>query len=375
MRDINAILAQFREISTNPHKQLDKITAEGKKAVGCIPYFYPEELVSACGMVPFGLWGAEMEVTEAKAYYPAFICSLLQTILEQGIRGMLDKLSAVIIPLSCDSMKNMRLNWACGVPQVPFIDMPMAQNRKIEGGKAYTTAVFRKIQAQLAEISGYNPSDDDIQAAIASYNKNRKALREFSALAGKHPELVTPSARCGVIKARYFMEVAEHTAMVEELNALLAEAPVEKWKGYKVVTTGIIADSKDLLKIFEDNKIAIVDDEVTHESIYFREDTPVLADPVRAMAERIGNIEGCSVLYDPGKKRAHMLVDIVKASGAQGVVFVMTKFCDPEEYDFVPVKKALADAGIPLLQIEVDQQMKNYEQARSAIETFVDIME
>jgi len=374
MRDVNAILAEFQEISGAPHKQLERITAGGKKAIGCIPYFYPEEIISACGMVPFGLWGAQMQVSEARAYYPAFICSILQTVLEQGISGKLDKLSAVIIPLSCDSMKNMRLNWECGVPQIPFIDMPMAQNRKFEGGKVYTTTVFRKIQAQLAEISGHNPSDEEIQQTIVCYNANRKALREFSALAAKHPELVSPLARCAVIKSRYFMEVCEHTALVEELNAALAAAPIEKWKGYKIVTTGIIADCVDLLKIFEDNRMAVVDDEVTHESIYFREDTPIMDDPVRAMAERIGNIEGCSVLYDPGKKRAHMLVDLVKAAEADGVVFIMTKFCDPEEYDFVPVKKALSDAGIPMCLIEIDQQMENFEQARSAIETFADVI-
>ena len=52
----------------------------------------------------------------------------------------------------------------------------------------------------------------------------------------------------------------------------------------------------------------------------------------------------------------------------------MAKFCDPEEYDFVPVRRMLDAAGIPVLSVEVDQQMVNYEQARSAIETFADIL-
>ena len=140
MRDLETVISEFKEVVQHPGKQVDKYAAEGKKMVGCIPYFYPEELVTACVMVPIGLWGAEMEVTKAKAYWPAFICSMLQTVLEQGMSGQLDKLSAVIIPLACDSMKNMRLNWSCGVPHIPFIDMPMAQNRKLAGGIRYTTA-------------------------------------------------------------------------------------------------------------------------------------------------------------------------------------------------------------------------------------------
>jgi benzoyl-CoA reductase/2-hydroxyglutaryl-CoA dehydratase subunit BcrC/BadD/HgdB len=162
--------------------------------------------------------------------------------------------------------------------------------------------------------------------------------------------------------------------MVEELNECLKAQPEKPWDGLKIVTTGILADSTDLLQILEDNHIAVADDQVTHESIYFREDTPVMDDPVEAMAVRIGNVEGCSILYDPGKRRAHMLVELAQAAKADGVLFILTKFCDPEEYDYVPVKEALAKAGIPLLQIEVDQQMTNYEQARSAIETFAEML-
>ena len=47
--------------------------SEGKKCVGVLPYFCPEELVYAAGMLPCGLWGAEMQVSESKRYYPAFI--------------------------------------------------------------------------------------------------------------------------------------------------------------------------------------------------------------------------------------------------------------------------------------------------------------
>ena len=102
--------------------------------------------------------------------------------------------------------------------------------------------------------------------------------------------------------------------------------------------------------------------------------TPVTAEPMLGMAQRYGNIEGCSVLYDPGKKRGQQLVELAKESGADGIIWVMTKFCDPEEYDHVPVKRMIDAAGIPLLTIEVDQQMVNFEQARSAVETFADML-
>ena len=102
--------------------------------------------------------------------------------------------------------------------------------------------------------------------------------------------------------------------------------------------------------------------------------TPVTEDPVLGMAQRYGKIEGCSVLYDPVKERGHQLVELVKSSGADGIIWVMTKFCDPEEFDYVPVKRMLDAAGIPLLAVEVDQQMVNFEQARNTVLTFSEML-
>lgn len=85
-------------------------------------------------------------------------------------------------------------------------------------------------------------------------------------------------------------------------------------------------------------------------------------------------MDNCSVLYDRDKKRVAMIVDQAKAAKADGVILIMTKFCDPEEFDYVPIKRACEAAGIPVLLIEADRQMVNYEQARTMIETFKDLL-
>ena len=375
MSELSALLEKCREIAADPAAQLRQATAAGKKVIGVLPYFCPEELVCAAGMLPFGLWGAEMQVSQSKRYYPAFYCSLLHTTLEMGLRGELDALSGIMIPISCDSLKGMAANWAYGVgPKVPVINVAYALNRRIPAGEAFTVSQFRKILSQLEEIAGHKVSDGDLRAAIRVFNENRSLCLRFTSLAGQHPELVSPAARCAVLKAGWFMDRAGHSDLLRQINALLAAAPEADWKGPRLVTTGILADMPALLQILEDNRVAIVADQIAHESVGCRTLTPETEDPLLGMAQRIGALEGCSVLYDPGKQRGRELVELAKSTGADGVLWVMTKFCDPEEYDFVPVKRMLDAAGIPLLSVEVDQQMVNYEQARSAVETFVDIL-
>ena len=170
------------------------------------------------------------------------------------------------------------------------------------------------------------------------------------------------------------MDRAEHTVQLKALTAALEALPESSWKGLRVVTTGILADSPALLQILQANAISVVDDQIAQESGFFRTDTPVTADPVEGMAQRLGLIEGCSVLFDPGKQRGKELVQLSKDAKADGILWVMTKFCDPEEYDYVPVKRMADAAGIPLLAVEVDQQMVNYEQARSAVEAFSEML-
>ena len=52
----------------------------------------------------------------------------------------------------------------------------------------------------------------------------------------------------------------------------------------------------------------------------------------------------------------------------------MTKFCDPEEYDYPVIKKKLEEHHIPMLTLEIDKQMSNYGQAATAIQSFQEMI-
>ena len=372
MSRIDDILTELETISRNPRAQLDACLAAGKKAVGVMPYFCPEELVYAAGMQPFGLWGADMVCDQSRRYYPAFICSILHSVLELGITGKLAGLSAIMIPFSCDSLKGMATNWEVSVKDIPVINVAYAQNRKIDAGTEFTASQLRKIRGQLAEIAGREITDADIAGAVGVYNADRAAILAFADAAGKHPKLVPAAKRSAVIKAGFFMDRAEHAKLLTELAELLAAEPEDH--GYiRVVTTGILADSPALLEIFEENRICIAADQIAAESVDARTQTPVTEDPIIGMAERYGKLEGCSILFDPGKQRGKELVALAQEAKADGIIWVMTKFCDPEEYDFVPVKRMADAAGFRVLSLEVDRQMVNYEQIRSAVQAFAEM--
>ena len=74
---IEAIVNELSAIAANPHGQLKAYKAEGKKCIGVMPYYAPEELVYAAGMVPFGMWGSNKKtISRAKEYCATFYCTI-----------------------------------------------------------------------------------------------------------------------------------------------------------------------------------------------------------------------------------------------------------------------------------------------------------
>jgi bcr-type benzoyl-CoA reductase subunit C len=376
MSTINELLGQFDAAASNPEGQLEKYLAAGKKAIGCFPYYVPEELVWAAGMVPFGIWGAEGTINAAKKYFAPFYCTIAQMGLELALNGKLDKLSGVIVPSMCDTLRPLTQNFRSAIPQIPFIFLAHPQNRREPYGVEFTKYQYGNVRKKLEEISGKPIADGDLKEAIRVYNASRAARRKFVKLAGEHPESVSPAQRSAVLKSAYFTDKAEHTELLTQLNAQLEALPKSEWKGARVLLSGIIADSKSLLQILADHKMAVVADDVAHQSRAFRVDAPEAeADPMTALAMQFAGQDHDVLLYDPElTKRPEYVVKLSQESGAQGVIVLMMQFCDPEEIEYPSLKQALDKAGIPSVSIGFDQQMKDFGQARTQIQAFADVL-
>lgn len=375
MSNMESLLAQFADIADNPKKQLDQFVSEGKKVIGCYPYYVPEELVYATGMVPMGLWGKQGSPTRAKEYFAPFYCSLVQMNMEMALSGDLDKLSGVIHTTLCDTLRPASQNFRVAIDKIPMIFMAHPQNRKPEFGVDYTVTLYSKVLEQLEEIAGRKASTNDLHEAIKIYNENRQARREFVKRAGEHPELVSAVQRSTVLKSATFMEKPQHTTMLKELNEQLEESPYATWTGTRVVTSGIICDNPSLLKIFDDNRIAIVADDIAQESRSFRCDVSEEGDPIRSLAKQFADQDQDTILYDSAiSSRPARIIDLVKNSNAQGVVVLMMTFCDPEEMEYPSLTEALKKAKIPCLKIGYNHQITDFGQAKTSLQAFAEIL-
>ena len=92
---IEAIVKEFSAVAANPKGQLKAYKDAGKKCIGVMPYYAPEELVYAAGMMPFGMWGSNSKtIQRAKEYCATFYCTIaqldLEMLLEQTVNTGID---------------------------------------------------------------------------------------------------------------------------------------------------------------------------------------------------------------------------------------------------------------------------------------------
>lgn len=375
MKQLQNLINELETAAKHPAKTVRQAMEISKKpAIGCFPYYTPDELIHAAGFLPVGLWGGQSDIKLADVYLQSFCCSIMRENVEQGMKGYYDFLSAVIIPTYCDTLKCICENWKAAVPKLPLIPMVYPQNRGIKAGIDYLVAEYKRVQEELEELSGQKVSEKMLGDSLLLYEEYRKLMREFTGLAVHYPVTINAKTRQLLLKAAFFMDKKDYIQKMREICKTLETLPAESFAGKKVVITGILSDPTALLDIFVESDITFAADDLANSSQQFRSYTQKGNGVLEKMAYRVAEQAGCSLLFDARKTRGALLVDLVNKTGADGVVVAMMKFCDPEEFDYPIYKKELEAANIPLLYLEIEQKMDSLEQIRTRVQSFAEML-
>lgn len=374
MSKVEAILSQLKDIAANPKKAMDDYKAEtGKGAVGIMPIYVPEEMVHATGYLPMGIWGAQGKtISKARTYLPPFACSIMQQVMELQCEGAYDDLAAVLFSVPCDTLKCLSQKWKGTSPVIVFTH---PQNRGLEAANKFLVKEYELVKAQLEHYLGVTITNAALERSIAIYNENRQVMREFVKVAADYPQVIDAVSRHAVFKARQFMLKEKHTELVKELIAEVKAMPVQPWTGKKVIVAGILLEPNELLDIFNEFGLAIVDDDLAQESRQIRVDVLDGEEgPLYRMAKAWQQMYGCSVATDTKKGRGKMLMNKMAQTGADAVIIAQMKFCDPEEWDYPVMYREFEERGVKNLMIEVDQEVTSFEQVKTRLQSFVEMM-
>jgi benzoyl-CoA reductase subunit C len=240
-------------------------------------------------------------------------------------------------------IRNLSGMWKVLFPNkyVRYIDVPQSFDPKVAG--RFFRGELGRSRDDLAKLRGKPVTDDELHVSIARYNDNRRAISELFALRSRAPWRALALESYLVLFAGNVLPVEEHTALVRAYiaAALAAERPMRD--NARVVTMGSFCEQPPLglIRTLEMAGCYIVWDDLSLGKRWLTAEVSTEGDPLVALAEAfLSHSTSSAVLYEPRREKGDALMDIVRRTRAEGVLF-----CRAELLRSRPARSAHAGQG------------------------------
>lgn len=377
--EIEDLLLEFRNKSADRYQ-----IREGQKAFGYFCTYFPVEIIHAAGLLPVRILGERKRLVHVDAYLPSFGCSFVRTALESGLDGSLDYLSGIGFSHTCDSIQVLSGVWGT-VFKGHFVHNVLFPTKLNDPGSfSFLLRELQIFKDGLEEHMDVSIGEAQLWNSIHVYQKKRELLNELYELRKRYPGALKGSDLLSVVNSGMLMDPEHHNRLLEQLLSHVkgAAAPKEDVQHLvKVVLAGNICAFPDIIEIIESCGAVVVDDQLCTGARSFKNafDSPNNRADLAEQPDALSYIAGlylnkfpCPAKYHSGVRRDEALLSSVEDSGADGVIFLLIRLCDPYSYDYTFLKKALGKKGYPSLVVEYEQQTESFEQLQTRVEAFVE---
>lgn len=369
-------IQQLKDISADPKAYARNWKEKsGGKVVGTLCSYAPEELILAGGALAYRIVGGSGSISKADAHLQSYSCSLVRGALEDALDGRLDFLDGAIFPHTCDSIQRLSDIWRLNANTGFHLDVVLPVKLNTNSAREYMARVMGEAHCQLETLLGKTITAGDIITAVETYNGIRAAMARLYAIRSKHPHLLRGSDMHAIVRASMVMERNEFLHTLNQIIAHLDTTPPEDDAAAKrIFLSGGVCNLPDLHGVIESAGGTVVGDDLCTGSRGLTGLIDTEGDPIKAIARRYVRRAICPAKHAGITRRGEALVRQVKTEGAQGVIFIFLKFCDPHAFDY-PYLKAVLDAeGIPSLVVELEEQTANEGQLQTRFEAFMEML-
>ena len=343
----------------------------GRRALGYICTYAPLELLHAAGLVPIRLMQSSDAVAVADAHLPSFACALARTVSARMLRGELDFLEGVLFVHTCDTMQCMADVWRMARPRFRVLNFSLPSVLSQASTRDYLLAELHALASTLQSALDARVTEETLRASIALYNEQRRLL---AMLHGEQRGRLVAEELWSLTLAGMVMPVEEHNNLLRETLRQAGPRANVLSRGPAVLLVGAVLDDLTIPTLIAELGGQVVGDDLCTGSRYFDTLADERKEPFAALADRYLQRAPCPAKHDAARPRAPRLLDQVRSRQAQGVVFILPKFCDPHAFDYVPLAKTLADAGVPHLLIETDLTVPA-GQLRTRLQAFLELLD
>jgi len=373
----------------------------GHRAMGYLCSYVPEEIIHAAGFVPVRVRGSTVPLRQVDAHLQSFTCALCRSTLDQALGGGLSFLAGTVFAHTCDAMQALTDLWRMNTETSHFVDTVMQPaNLGSPAARPYLIAELNRFRERLAAFAGRPIADDDLRASIALYDETRRLVEALQAIRDR----LSAPHYFAVLDAAQVMPREAFNPLLAGLLAALEDTPssgggshacpdalwVERraatpWvsrerpalpknpNGPRLFLVGAVLDEPRLLDLIEDLGANVAGDDLCSGSRHFHDQVCNEGDPIADLADYYLRRPPCPTKLQPAHDPGRYLLDRVRQVRAQGVVFVLEKFCEPHAFDYALVRSTLDRAGVPHLLLEMEQT-PSLEALRTRLQAFVEML-
>jgi benzoyl-CoA reductase subunit C len=344
-------LAEVSKTLENSH--VDAWKRDGKKVVGFVCSYMPEEVLYALDILPYRITGKGVQDTShADSYLTRVNCSFARSCLELGFTGRYDFLDGAIWNNGCDHIRRCYDNWKAKIP-LPFMYMlPVPHKISPEGREWYKGEVLKFKQA-VEDHFGVELSSKKLADAVSTYNETRNLLRKLYDLRTSDSPPFSGAEVLTILSAGTSMPRPEYNRLLRELLEGAEPAGSSAPNGQvRLMVAGSLMDDVDFITNVEDLGAIVVTDALCFGAKGFWNLTDESGDPLENLIDRYYEHPSCPRMTGDYPQRLAFLREQIERAGVKGVILQHIKFCDLHGTDNALLKRDLEKDGVPVMELE-----------------------
>ncbi len=344
----------------------------GRKIIGYFCTYTPVEIIHACGFIPVRIWGGTGHVEKAYSLVPNFICPYMRLSLEGALNNEFSFLSGIVQGYTCDVACGVVNIWKDNFSLELCHSLPLPYNDN-QDARVFLRAGIEELACKLTQMGG-RLTDESLKDSLALYEEIRTILAWIFRRRAQGNLPLTAGDVLNVVQAYFVTPPEQYLCMLKGLANNLKDAPLSSNEGFPVLISGSVIEDTKALELIESLGFKIVADDLCTGRRGFMPIAGLGETTMDRLIDRIMSRFPCPSRSHPGD-RVPLLLELIRASHAKGVIFVFQKFCTPHLADHPKVAQGLKDALIPSIAIEMDESGLIEAQVATRLETFWGMLE
>ena len=357
-----------------PNPAIRSWKEQGRKVIGLLCSYIPEELIFAAGLLPIRMRATgSFDTTLGDIYLCDNNCSFARHCLNVALSGGYDFLDGVAIYDSCDHIRRLYDVWQrkLSTPFQHYLNIPRTSGEAQVEWYRDELAIFKR---SLEEHFGVEISDERLWEAIRIHNETRDLQHQLYALRKGESPHITGAEALSIIIAGTAMPKDQYNMMLKELlDTIGNQCGHSEYKSRLMIIGGIL-DDPAYVRIFEDLGGLVVTDLLCFGTRSFWQSVDETArEPLEALARyNLCDRIPCARMVGEYSRTLDFIKDMVATYKVDGVVFELMKFCDVWGAVSLLLRRDMREAGIPFLVLEKEYLLSGVGQLKTRIQAFLE---